>query len=86
MPRVERTPQELRDRAQQAEQAADNLFRKIEKDPTLKEPSSTSDGERVPSPALVGLGALRQTAHRWEQQAAHMENRQTQGDELEEAA
>jgi len=86
MPKVERTPQQLRDRAQQAELAADDLSEQIEKDPTLKEPSLTDDYERVPSPALVGLGALRQAADKWRQQATRMENRQTQDDEPQEAA
>lgn len=69
MPRIERTPQQLRDRAQQAERAADDLLRQIEEDPTLEEPSSTDDHERIPSPALVGLGALRQATHRWREEA-----------------
>lgn len=76
MARQELSPQQLREKAGEAERLADDLARKIEKSPTLKESSSTGDGERVPSPALVGLGALRQAAERWRGQADRREEEQ----------
>lgn len=76
MARQELSPLQLREKAGEADTAADDLLRQIEKKPTLKEPSSTDDGERVPSPALVGLGALRQAAERWRGQADRREEEQ----------
>lgn len=67
--RVMPSKAELLKEAQECNDTADRIYKRIQKDPSLLEPYITENGERAPSGAATALGALRQRARRLREEA-----------------